>query len=444
MNASHPILVDDFHVHLYGCLDPEDVWELGKDRWQEQTELLSWYESEYEKAWGIRPKSHLYWQASDGLERLRKDYLFGQPADFPRFQACFNLVIALFKIRPQENFVLQHVLNKHESLGLRHVEYRTILPPWFTHEETDRYLTGVCETIDLFKAKQQRCLQPYLAFTISRENSVGRQQYQRLRKWIDAHPHCATIIKSLDFAYDEEDHPPHLKKEFFAAIQKDNLSVPAAPLNILYHVGESYRKISLMSSIRWVWQAAKYGADRLGHCISLGVDPRSLKGQQVEESRAEFESHREWLVDHRNWLQDRGFPFQSAIDRMDHDATRAASLRSPVTINYDNVYLNLARMLQDIIMGELAVRKTVIESCPTSNIRIANLGQADFHPLKRFLNKGLSVCLASDDPGIFATSLANEERFCRDILNINTAGIKSLHQTAEQLGLAYGHQVPSQ
>jgi adenosine deaminase len=40
---------------------------------------------------------------------------------------------------------------------------------------------------------------------------------------------------------------------------------------------------------------------------------------------------------------------------------------------------------------------------------IGNLTK-DTHPLPRFLGAGLNVVIGADDPGIFATSLAEEEK----------------------------------
>jgi adenosine deaminase len=56
------------------------------------------------------------------------------------------------------------------------------------------------------------------------------------------------------------------------------------------------------------------------------------------------------------------------------------------------------------------VRSTgaVVEVCPASNIRIAGLPDPAHHPVKRFLDAGLRVVVASDDPGILDTRLADE------------------------------------
>ena len=39
----------DLHVHLYGCLSAEDLWNIGKDSYQKRRLMLEWYAQEYQK-----------------------------------------------------------------------------------------------------------------------------------------------------------------------------------------------------------------------------------------------------------------------------------------------------------------------------------------------------------------------------------------------------------
>jgi adenosine deaminase len=66
----------------------------------------------------------------------------------------------------------------------------------------------------------------------------------------------------------------------------------------------------------------------------------------------------------------------------------------------------------------LAERGTVLELCPTSNLRTGALaaqtgraaaGYAD-HPLPQFLRRGIRCVLATDDPAMFGTTLTDEYR----------------------------------
>jgi adenosine deaminase len=51
----------------------------------------------------------------------------------------------------------------------------------------------------------------------------------------------------------------------------------------------------------------------------------------------------------------------------------------------------------------------LVETCPSSNIRIGALGRPEFHPLRKFLDHQIKVTISTDDPGIFDIDLKHEE-----------------------------------
>ena len=50
----------------------------------------------------------------------------------------------------------------------------------------------------------------------------------------------------------------------------------------------------------------------------------------------------------------------------------------------------------------------VIETCPTSNLRIGAVPDAQAHPVHRFLASDVKLAIGADDPGIFDCTLADE------------------------------------
>ena len=76
----------------------------------------------------------------------------------------------------------------------------------------------------------------------------------------------------------------------------------------------------------------------------------------------------------------------------------------------------IAVMRDPVLAETIALRRVVLENCPTSNLCTGALARqtgkpdASFadHPLPRFLEKGLSVTLSTDDPGMFHTNLLAE------------------------------------
>lgn len=71
------------------------------------------------------------------------------------------------------------------------------------------------------------------------------------------------------------------------------------------------------------------------------------------------------------------------------------------------------RCLEDPELVDHLRRKAIpLEVCPTSNVRLGVVPRLEDHPLPRLLDAGLTVSLASDDPGLFRTHLVEETLRC--------------------------------
>jgi adenosine deaminase len=85
-----------------------------------------------------------------------------------------------------------------------------------------------------------------------------------------------------------------------------------------------------------------------------------------------------------------------------------------VSVNTEVLSLQALRYLQDVQLKELTDKNIAIESMLTSNLRIGFYKKYSEHHIFRWLGQyndtdsQPSVCLASDDPGIFATNLRAE------------------------------------
>jgi hypothetical protein len=70
------------------------------------------------------------------------------------------------------------------------------------------------------------------------------------------------------------------------------------------------------------------------------------------------------------------------------------------------------KALRECVLVEVIRRGVVVESCPTSNMVVANLSTAPIHALLKLSDdRGLKVVLATDDPGIFGRFPADELEF---------------------------------
>lgn len=427
-------LRDELHVHLYGCLTATDLLELGRDRLQSHAGRLDWYADEYAKAWGRRPDWRAYWATSSGAEQLRQDFEFVTAEPFARFQACFNLGIALFPALPGDSTVLKHVLRAHAEKGLRHVEYRCFVPPIMSPQDIPRYVTTLARAAAEAERDSGGTFAPRLAFSCARDPSLFSAQYAAI-KTAQTDPEVATYVTGIDFCGVEEGNPPRQMRAIMGGVRTDNARNPKTALALLYHVGESWNDKSLASTVRWIHEAHTLGAHRLGHALALGIAADVLtqdRGERAaKESARERRDHLRWLLGQERLLAEHGYAFDRVAVAAEAQRVEAMPPDSTIQITYDAATLADTKSLQDAVLKHLAATGAIIESCLTSNLRIGRIAAAERHPLRRFLDAGVKVTLSTDDPGVFATDLGAEEQLAKISQGVSAAEIQQLSATAE-------------
>ena len=81
---------------------------------------------------------------------------------------------------------------------------------------------------------------------------------------------------------------------------------------------------------------------------------------------------------------------------------------SLLTIEYDDAKLDEITQRQQYAIRCIRALGAVIEVCPTSNRRIGGITSPEHHPLMQFLASNAPFVVATDDPGILNTTLADE------------------------------------
>jgi adenosine deaminase len=84
------------------------------------------------------------------------------------------------------------------------------------------------------------------------------------------------------------------------------------------------------------------------------------------------------------------------------------------------------------VTHEAAQRGVVFEVSLTSNWKTGAVPELGAHPIKEMIQAGLSVVLATDDPGIFDTTLSGESLLARERFNFSLDSIKAFNMTALQ------------
>lgn len=419
----------DLHNHLFGNLTSEDLWILGRNLYRLETDRLAWYASEYEKAWGYKPDPQLYWKKDDGFFQLKKDYEITGSVSFMQFQACFNLIIALCKITPTDTKVLECILTRDQK-NLQYVEYRIIYPYMLKNStDIDEYFTNYAKKVLQYT---NASFTPKLVVSLSRESCLS--QYTFLRSWLNDNPQLAAVYQGIDFCGVEEGFPPSQKEEFFNKVRQDNTCKANRPLAIMYHVGETLAGITPASSIRWIWQASKIGAHRLGHALSCGIDPSFYFGQKFTEPLSEAIAHLQWLLNNKHELIEYGY-----LTDWHEISKKLEKLVSSKNEGYlisiqsvDEAYCEQIYALQKATLAYLASSEAIIEACPTSNFCVGQLNYFKNHPLPRFIASGLKVVIATDDSGIFATDLNQEAQVCVEKIGIDRSAMADINQKTKE------------
>ncbi|WP_327580830.1 adenosine deaminase [Nonomuraea sp. NBC_00507] len=81
-----------------------------------------------------------------------------------------------------------------------------------------------------------------------------------------------------------------------------------------------------------------------------------------------------------------------------------------------------------------------LDVCPTSNVCTGQIAAIEDHPLPRMLEEGLYVTLNSDDPPMFATTLAEEYRVAAKVFGLGTAELAQLAKNGVQASYLAGER----
>jgi hypothetical protein len=251
----------------------------------------------------------------------------------------------------------------------------------------------------------------------------------------------------------------------------------APPMRATCHAGEDFRR--LLQGVRRIHELVEFGlldrGDRIGHGLALGIDPR----RAAEEARLAIEPAEErlddlvWLLDRfgagevtasgsmiertrtqalalardiyrgpfdaddlvrarrlrhtPHVLARLGFPFfpppspprDTHAERLLVDYLTDAGVfergQRALEVLADEVDVELTRAAQSFVRREIVRLEITIETNPSSNLSVGDLGDVTQHPLFRMapltpdaIEAPLLITVNTDDPLTFATSLADE------------------------------------
>ena len=268
------------------------------------------------------------------------------------------------------------------------------------------------------RAIAQACTEDFTArYLISLPRWAPLECYKLVQRLLDENEDLLPTIVGLDFCHFEEGYPPASTRTFFRRLRRDNELRPERAFDVAYHVGEVYFDKSLESAVRWCHEAAELGALRLGHCTALGLDPEVAVARRPQAHERELVSERlaqiAYDLHHEAELRDFGVPVDDQALMQERSSLSSRPGDALVCRAYDPLRLEAVRRRQDFALSRLAALGTVVETCPTSNLRIGAVPDAKDHPVHRFLASDVRLAIGADDPGLFDCTLADEVNWVR-------------------------------
>jgi len=88
------------------------------------------------------------------------------------------------------------------------------------------------------------------------------------------------------------------------------------------------------------------------------------------------------------------------------------------------------------LLAHLAETGVALEVCPSSNIATRAVASLEEHPLKAFVDAGVTVTINSDDPRMFGTTLNREYALAAGLLGLDEGGVAELARGAVRASFA--------
>lgn len=114
-----------------------------------------------------------------------------------------------------------------------------------------------------------------------------------------------------------------------------------------------------------------------------------------------------------------------------------ASIRGAiVALGAERIGHGIRILEDDALVEEVKTRGIGLDVCPTSNARTRSVASLVTHPLGAMLDAGLPCSLASDDPSMFHSFIADEYEVCRRVLGFDDERLATLARNGVAVSFA--------
>jgi aminodeoxyfutalosine deaminase len=186
--------------------------------------------------------------------------------------------------------------------------------------------------------------------------------------------------------------------------------------------------------LRWIYdipgESGLEAADAtLDYALRHRVDALvgfGLGGPEIGVPRAQFQPH-----------------FAAARAAGLHSVPHAGETTGPETIwdairllGAERIWHGTTAALDPALLDHLATRGIALEVCPSSNVATRAVPSLAEHPLRAFVDAGVTVTINSDDPPMFGTSLNQEYAVAARLLDLDEDGLADLARAGVRASFA--------
>lgn len=158
-------------------------------------------------------------------------------------------------------------------------------------------------------------------------------------------------------------------------------------------------------SLLWIFDAVRqFGAEKAQEVFELATKYRECNVVGVGIGGDEVKGPPELFREQYAYAAEQGLRLTAHAG----ESAGPESIWGALNLGAERIGHGLTAGQDPELMEELAKRQIPVEICLTSNLRTGCCGKISDHPVKRYFDQGVMLTLNTDDPAMFATSLAHE------------------------------------
>ncbi|EKE43101.1 adenosine deaminase [Oceaniovalibus guishaninsula JLT2003] len=303
-------------------------------------------------------------------------------------------------------------------------------------------------------------MRPETLLRLARRNGIdlpvsSEKDFARWYRFVDF-PHFVEVYLTLSGAIRTPDDLHDLTRDFLLEQARQNvLHTEATYTAQTIHASTGMGFADQMAAIRAAADAVR---DSHGTTLRLIVDiPRNLSTPEQSARTAHWvaDAHGDGLVaalglggyevgfPPEDFAQAFAIAREAGVPAVIHagETEGPASIRGALdALHAVRIGHGIACLRDPALVDRLRDSQTMLEVCPSSNVCLGVVPDIAAHPLPRMVAAGLNVCIGSDDPPLFDTTLNDEYALVADTLGLGADFLRAQNRAAAHASLLSGDE----